>query len=205
MVMHHDDWFYTDMTLEKLVQSIKEHPVDLVFAQSYNINADIQIISRNHPDPPKIRKLNADIRCLFYHNWIGAPSAVLFKNRGVYFDPRLKWLVDIEFYIRYIKNGRVYFNPEAIVGIGISPTQVTRSCYGNRDVEVGENLLVYGTLKHTLRYFISDFSHFHRLFSRFDIKEIGIFKLTPVLRIRFLYLLSSILLSIKGTIRSFLR
>jgi hypothetical protein len=184
MVMHHDDWFYSVDALGKLVERLSAGASDLVFARSFNINVDGEIVSTNDPSVAAIRSLSRDIRSLFYANLIGAPSAVLFKNKGIYFDVRLKWLVDLEFYIRYLGKGRPAYVRDAIVAIGVSPSQATQSCLGNLEVEIGENLLVYRTLRRSLVTLFSDFRHFNSLFNRFDIskKELSDFNPEPIIR-----------------------
>jgi glycosyltransferase involved in cell wall biosynthesis len=168
VVMHQDDWYYNSTSLELLVQSIEDDEADLAFAKSYNINSNMEIISENDPEPHQLVHMNQDSRFLFYANWIGAPSAVLFRNKELYFDSRVKWLVDIEFYMRCIGNGRITYAKQAIVGIGISDSQVSNSCFGNPEVEIGENIYVHKELGFSLRYLLRDLGHFYRLFARFN-------------------------------------
>ena len=201
IVMHHDDWFYADNALEELIHSAESGEADFIFAQSFNIASDGRVLSKNDPDRRKLRVLNGDVRALFYHNWVGAPSAVLFRNRGVFFDTRLKWLVDVEFYMRYLGRSRIVYNPRAVVGIGIGPFQATGSSYGNADVEISENLLVYAGLKRPLEYFVADFLHFFRLFKRLEPGREVLLKYRPSPRVRFYFLVSGWLIGVKKIVK----
>ena len=189
ILMHHDDWFYTDDSLRILMECMLKGSVDLVFARSINFNENMVITSTNDPGMDVIRSLNADINNLFYTNTIGAPSAVLIKNRKIGYDKRLKWLVDIEFYIRYLGRGSLSYARDAIVAIGTGPTQVTRSCSGSLEIEVGENLLVYGMLNHRWRYFFFDLYHFGYMFRNFKLKSGELRRFKPSVRIWFFYFL----------------
>jgi glycosyltransferase involved in cell wall biosynthesis len=166
VVMHHDDWFYTDTSLEALAREAEARSADLVFAQSYNVDAAMKVVSRNDPAGWKLRKMQRDLRILFHHNWIGAPSAVLFRNKGLLFDRRLRWLVDVEFYLRQAGRSTVHYCPEAIAGIGLGPSQATQAFLGNADVEIEENLVVHATLERSWRHALGDARHFYRLFRR---------------------------------------
>lgn len=165
LLMHHDDWFYNVTALEELVKSMLSQQCELVFAKSINV-MDGTVVSVNDPSPARLRSLNDNIRGLYYHNLIGAPSAVMFRNKGIYFDVALKWLVDVEFYIRSASRGGICYNPRAEVGIGLSSSQMTLQCFNNANVEVGENLLLYGMLDKSWKYIMPDLAHFIRLFSR---------------------------------------
>jgi glycosyltransferase involved in cell wall biosynthesis len=167
IIMHHDDWFYNSNTLSLLVKCMTVSGADLVFAKSVNVNENMETISVNDPPDEVVRKIRRDSRNLFYGNFIGAPSAVLFKNHGLFFDERLKWLVDVDFYMRILEHGTIQYVRQAAVGIGISPTQVTKSCEGNKTVEIGENIYVYNNLGSKLKNLNCDYKHFRGLFQKF--------------------------------------
>jgi len=205
VLMHQDDWFYTHESLELLVQSIVENAADLAFAQSYGINPEMVIISKNNPDRTKIRAMGKDIRSLYYANWIGAPSAVLFKNTGLTFDARLKWLVDVDFYIRYLQAGRLCYNDSAIVGIGISASQITNSCVGNPGVEIGENILVYKKLKSSWKHLYLDFQHFYRLFCRFQPRVRDLREYSPPLLVQLACFVAESAVPTKSALRKLFR
>ena len=189
MVMHHDDWFYDDKALGVLVDRILGGSFDLVFGKSLNIDSNSVIVSTNDPSEIRVRCLKKDIRSLFYGNFIGAPSAVLFKRKNLYFDPRLKWLVDIDFYLRLLKGGSLEYASEALVSIGLDSSRMTQSCYGNSDVEIPENILVYRGIGHSLRELLPDFLHFRDLFTRLGLGIKDLWRFDSSARVRFFFCL----------------
>ncbi len=55
----------------------------------------------------------------------------------------MQWLVDIDFYIRYLKKyppAGIY--SKNLVQIGISESQVTRSSFGNPEIEIPERFML---------------------------------------------------------------
>jgi hypothetical protein len=53
----------------------------------------------------------------------------------------MKWLVDIDFYIHYLKDhGFAYIN-KPLIKVGISQNQVTQSCFRVPEVEIPEHFL----------------------------------------------------------------
>jgi hypothetical protein len=81
---------------------------------------------------------------LFASNLIGPPSVVLFrKNMLELYDANLKWLVDLEGYVRMIKKYRVAYVPYSLVNMSYNDTQVTNDCFRNPDVEIKEALIYF--------------------------------------------------------------
>jgi hypothetical protein len=79
---------------------------------------------------------------LFGRNIIGPPSVVLYKRLpGIEFDPRVKWVVDIDFYIRYLEASgtQPFYIGRILVEVGLGKTQVTQDCFRLRPVEIPEN------------------------------------------------------------------
>lgn len=198
LLLHHDDWFYTKNCLEVLGNKVSETSVEFVFVKSYAIKTQNIIVSKNNPSEKVIRYINKNPRCLFYRNWIGAPSAVLFKNKNIFFNTSLIWLVDIEFYIRYIDKNKICYVDEAIVGTAISDNQVTNYCVGNPEIEIKENLIVYANLQKSLKYYCHDFMHFLKLFYRLNLKINDIKKFNFPCIVKIFYYLSMPLLIIKN-------
>ncbi|HZE85435.1 MAG TPA: glycosyltransferase [Puia sp.] len=120
-LMHDDDWFASRDSLATFAAaagslsaapppaaiSSRHTPVPpratFIFSAYSNIypdgrKKDIQIT------PSRYGTLLKKPATLLAGNCIGPPSCVLFKKReGLFFDRRFKWLVDIDFYIRYLQ------------------------------------------------------------------------------------------------------
>lgn len=171
--MHHDDWFENKTCLSELVKSMEENKNScLCIAKSYNYDENKNLISINKVSDKILKLLNRYPDYVFYGNCIGAPSAVIYRNNEILYDHRLKWLVDIDHYIRLIKDGgKVYFNPKAKIGIGIEGNRVTDESFGNKNVEFYENIVVFNKLSHNYKNFLRDFIYLLKLLSRLNIKK----------------------------------
>ncbi len=142
-IMHDDDWFSGPGSLQHFADKIQngEHP--FYFSAYSNAYPDGRVIPRDISD----RHLNALQRNpekLLAANRIGPPSVVLFKkDMSILFDNRMQWLVDVDFYIRYLtSHPPAIYIAENLIRIGISESQVTQSSFGNRQVEIPERFLL---------------------------------------------------------------
>lgn len=142
-VMHHDDWFENENSLEIFVDMMQKHPdVSLAFSGTEQVGRDTRYSRCIHPRD--VQRLKSDWRNLFLGNWIGAPSATIFKNEGWLFDENLKWCVDYELYMRILEqNPQFEYTELPIICIGESETQVTQSCMRDEDLRYNEHKYVY--------------------------------------------------------------
>jgi hypothetical protein len=63
------------------------------------------------------------------------------------FDKNLKWLVDLELYIRMLRaNKNFVYTEKPLVSIGVSSSQVTNSCISDRELNIREYSYVYKKL-----------------------------------------------------------
>ncbi|HOO79843.1 MAG TPA: glycosyltransferase family 2 protein [Lachnospiraceae bacterium] len=150
-VMHHDDSFAHPLSLKNFVDMMDHHPkAVLAFSgtneQVYLKSGEIDVeksYTRCISDL-EMAQLNDDYRNLFLVNMIGAPSATIFRNQKELFDEYLKWLVDVDFYMHILSNSMNYeYSKETLVNIGISQTQVTRSCLDDQQLIFDENRYVF--------------------------------------------------------------
>jgi glycosyltransferase involved in cell wall biosynthesis len=150
-IMHDDDWFKDENALYSFVKSVKLHPESsFVFSAYKNISSsnygkEVFISTTSF----RYKMLLKNPATLFSRNIIGPPSCVMYKKEpGIDFDNRLKWLVDIDFYINYLSiNKPVYINAN-LINIGISDSQVTNTTFRNKQIEIPESFLLlekYGT------------------------------------------------------------
>jgi len=146
-ILHHDDWFSSKDSLSEFVGLLDNSPqADFAFCSSLNCGDDQRLRFIHTPSDSQIHQLRADSTVLFGGNFIGSPSATIYRRRvSQKFDPRLKWVVDIDFYIRLLRMNRIFcVSMKPLVAIRVfSPAQVTAACEGNKKVEVFEWLLLY--------------------------------------------------------------
>ena len=140
-LMHDDDWFSDPGALGSFANAIKNSPGSLFFFSGYtNVFLD-----QNKSEPVMIpglwrRILERNTKSLISRNVIGPPSVTIHKNiPGIAYDPALKWLVDIDFYIRFLKNIKPVLITENLVRVGVGKDQVTKMVFRNPVVEIPEN------------------------------------------------------------------
>ena len=142
-IMHDDDWFVDELSLEAFMKLAKE-PFSIIFA-GYNAvyEKDGKVIDKAIT-ASAFNKICNDPYQLFASNLIGPPSVVLFrKNIQELYDTNLKWLVDLEGYVRMIKKYKAAYIPLPVVNMSYNETQVTNDCFRNPDVEIKEALIYY--------------------------------------------------------------
>lgn len=174
-IMHHDDYFLKPDSLSKMVEMAETQNADFVFCntQVWHQSNNQKRIAK--PNSTQLKRLKNDVYFLFFRNIIGAPSATLFKNKGLKFDARFKWLVDIEFYIRYLSECKfAYINEALVCTVHEAAGQVTQSVKGTREVELKENVLLYSMLFPKLKSTYNFELYFEYLFRDFDVDDIKI-------------------------------
>ena len=137
ILLHHDDWFVDKYSLERLIKNFKG---GILCANSIDFdlikNSVVQINDNKNRHFPKLKLTPSYI---FRRNFIGAPSAVMFKVDEIVFDEKLKWYVDSDFYYRKLSRYRQFsYANFSSVFIGRSTGQITNSCSSNLDLIVHE-------------------------------------------------------------------
>lgn len=140
-LMHDDDWFASKDSLGTFANAVKQNPGRSFFYSAYqNVyegSGKIQIVRINNF---RKKKLEKDPVTLFSSNVIGPPSVTLVRNdQEHWYDPKIKWVVDIDFYIRYLAKEKPVYIEQPLVNVGINPEQVTHTAFRVRSVEIPEN------------------------------------------------------------------
>ena len=93
----------------------------------------------------KINSIFDNPYILYCGNLLGQPSSALYKaSLSVEFDPLLKWLVDIEFYIKILVEGKgFYIRTPLVFGNRGDPSQITNSCINDKKIQVYEFVYLY--------------------------------------------------------------
>lgn len=144
-MMHHDDWFASPDSLFRFVSLLEQTPGAVL---AFSGTRQVDLTGREAPYERGIGQeqlclIREDWRNLFLGNYIGAPSAVLYKRNGQEYAPELTWLVDVEYYMRLLKETpRFACLTEPLVCIGVSESQLTQQCRRDKDL----NLYEYGFL-----------------------------------------------------------
>ena len=173
-IMHDDDWFSGPDSLGFFAEVIGKGGASFYFSAYTNVYPDghSKNISLNKVQLRSIRRFP---EILFASNRIGPPSSVIFKkDGGIFFDIRMKWLVDIDFYIRYLrKHGPAEFIPKKLIQIGISGSQITVSSFGKPEIEIPERFMLGEKLDKTAVRHISIFDAWWRFLRNLSIRNIA--------------------------------
>ncbi len=178
-IMHHDDWFTDAFSLEKFVRLLEENPKsDFAFCKTKVIEADTGKIRYNEPSEENLKKLKHDAELPYFWNFIGPPSSVIFRKSALeFFDKEVKYVVDLDFYIRMLrKNSLFAYSPEPLISnTANDPNQVTSSSL-NAETQVKEYVYLFNKInrgKIPSRRYIS---FLKSLFLKYGVRDIGWFK-----------------------------
>ncbi len=173
-IMHHDDYFATTTALSKFVNSLETNP-SIYFSFCYSHihfkNQEHFFIHRQAAS--QLKRLKTSPHFLFYRNIIGAPSATFFRNEKILFNKNYKWLVDVDFYIRYFNKYPGFISiPEALVTVvdgevGQATTLVSKS----KQLVINENLQLFASIYTEKINPKKSYLFFQELFLSFDIKN----------------------------------
>ena len=140
-LMHDDDWFSGPTSLQQFADATQQHPgVDFFFSAYNNVfegTGRTQIVLANLL---RRRQLQRNPVTLFSKNIIGPPSVTLYRHdKGFVYDKNTKWVVDIDFYIRFLQRHKFVYLERPLVNVGINQEQVTQQSFRRPEVEIPEN------------------------------------------------------------------
>jgi len=171
-LMHDDDWFSHSKSLGKFAEVARTQKTNFLFSSYTNYYFEENREEVIRPTAYRLKMLKKDPLSLLSSNIVGPPSVVMHRNDGkCFYDRQFKWLVDIDFYNQRLKQESFYHIDEALVHVGLSEEQVTRSCHYVPEVEIPENfyLLMKTGTQHLKNIFIYD--AWWRLFRNLGIKN----------------------------------
>jgi glycosyltransferase involved in cell wall biosynthesis len=140
-LMHDDDWFTDENSLHSFAEAIPANPsASFIFCAYRNVDLSSGKTEDFQVDSFRFKMLCKNPASLFSQNIIGPPSVMMHKNdRRVFYDNKLKWLVDIDFYIRSLMGRTPVYINQVLVNVGLGELQVTADCFRQRPVEIPEN------------------------------------------------------------------
>ncbi len=89
-IMHHDDWFVTNTSLQEFVTLVRENNADFVFSGT-NIETPLGRTRTHSINYSNFTNITQNPETLLLGNIIGAPSAIMFKNNKMLFDVNLDY------------------------------------------------------------------------------------------------------------------
>jgi FkbM family methyltransferase len=155
-IMHHDDWFAHEDSLQKFVELLDSNPhSDFAFSACLAKDLDNSLKFVHKPNLEQIKNLKSNPEILYLGNFIGSPSTTIFRKKiDLWFDSKLKWIVDTDFYIRVLCRHTFVYSPNTLVCITTeTDRQVTKECCNNKQVELFEYIYLSGRLSRFLPNF----------------------------------------------------
>ena len=139
-MMHDDDWFASADALQKFAHAAAATDKKFIFSACNHIYSPSGKEVDEYLTGWKKEMLEENALNLFYLNVIGHPSAVMHrKDDSVLYDPGFSWVVDVDFYIRYLNlHPGFEYIPEMLVKIGVDENQASNKYYKNPAVEIPE-------------------------------------------------------------------
>lgn len=176
-IMHHDDWFASPESLELFVEAIDSTGAAIVFTNAEIRYEDSQNRTFHAPGSNKLLKLKREPSKLFEGNFIGDPSMTMYRrDLSVLFDENMKWLVDVDFYIRILEKNNcfAYIDSFLLVVMTAVKNSVTTSCENDKAVVVRETFYLHGKLFKANKLF-QGIKYFPLLMSLLDRFSISVF------------------------------
>jgi glycosyltransferase involved in cell wall biosynthesis len=174
-IMHHDDWFFDEGSLQLFAGAADEKAdPSLIFCNTAIVDSRNATEKFHVPPAEQLAALKSSPSVLFNYNFIGAPSAAMFRNTGHRFNERLKYLVDVEFYIRLLRqnNSFVHVDRFLIKNTAGDERQVTAQSM-NRQTQVGEYSYLYREVYGRAMPSIAISGFFIYLFRRYQLRSLN--------------------------------
>lgn len=140
-IMHHDDYFTYNYSLERYVYLMDKSPEsEWIFSNFYVVYDDKKELGY-----ASLSRLQEDRTLLVDGlNVVGQPSATMIKNNGTMMDESLTWLVDVDWYLKLMEYGDHYlYTEELLVSLGRDCIRLTDSCTRDRQLCMMEHLYLH--------------------------------------------------------------
>lgn len=145
-LMHDDDWFAHENVLHILHETLIATDARFIHCNYRNI-----LLDNTHKEIPRIKGssfrnwwVKKSPETLYARNIIGPPSVVcVHRSITERYDKRMKWLVDIDYYIRILKKEKAFYIKDILIHVGLGEDQVTQYTHNRPEVEIPEGLLLY--------------------------------------------------------------
>lgn len=139
-LMHDDDWFATETSLQQFAEAAENNDNCFIFSAFIKVTESTEEEKIVYPEKYRMNLVEKEPAILLAKNFIGHPSVTMHKNDEHFlYDPQLKWLVDIDMYIRRIEKNKLFYIPQPLIKIGISDSQVTSNVKDVADIEIPEH------------------------------------------------------------------
>lgn len=181
-ILHHDDWFYDENSLDKFVEIFIKNPnLDFVFSQCYNVTPTFKKLFAHPVDRFKYVIQHPEL--LFFFNTIGAPSTVAISKKvasSIKFNETSSWYVDIIYYIEVFRafNNIEYLKLPLVNVTAGSDLQVTNTISGLKKISEAIFTLEKFSFFSDKKFSFLIHLHLTELFRRYNIKHLSVLTLS---------------------------
>lgn len=176
-ILHHDDYFTNKDSLEEFVYLLDNNPsADMAFSATSILSHKSQTTKKHICSNKNLKALIKNPGILFFENLIGAPSAIIYRNiPNIKFDDRLKWLVDIDFYITLLNSNSniAYSNNTLITTLNGGEGQITQSVINDKYIQIKEHILLFDRLFENKTLHVGFKNYFTEAFLNFKISSVS--------------------------------
>lgn len=176
-LMHDDDWFFDADSLQQFAEYAQKNEGSFIFSAFVNHFETTDKESLSFANSIRLKALKKHPASIVSKNIIGHPSTTLYPNDGKgFYDENLKWLVDLEMYIRRLQIIPFVYIPKTLVKLGMSSSQVTAQVKMVPTVEIPEHLYFINKIGVKQLKHIFTYDYFWRFVRNFNIKNVTFFK-----------------------------
>ena len=148
-LIHDDDWFASEDSLLLFSKAVAHSPAKFFHCNYSNVLLSNIAMSSQKIEGAAWRKklIYSHPEALYARNIIGPPSVTLVHHtvKAIY-DTRMKWLVDIDFYMAVLRKEQANYIPELLIKVGLGDEQVTQYTHNHPEIEIPEGLLLHSKL-----------------------------------------------------------
>lgn len=142
-LMHDDDWFSTSTALQHFADIANSTGDNVFIFSAYNNMIGSVLQKTVRLSKFRMNAMLKDPVSLLSKNCIGPPSVTMHRNdKKLWYDKSLRWLVDMDFYIRYLQLSKPVYIDLPLVNIGLNELQVTKQSSLVADIEIPEHFAI---------------------------------------------------------------
>lgn len=173
-ILHHDDFLSDESSLESYLNTL-ENDINaaICFSSSRHVDNTGNYLSSHTLEESKLKKIYKDPTYLINGNVIGSPSACFFrKDIDIFFDGRMKWLVDIDFYITVLKKYKFTYTTDELICVNLGEeSRLTYQCQDDYIINRYEHGIILGKLKNR-RIPLYLYLYLIKFFYKFKVRKI---------------------------------
>lgn len=141
-MMHDDDWFSGPNSLAVFAERAVNAGDNGFIFSAFEYVDEQGSTELHHTGSYDLKKLEKSPYHVLRNNAIGQPSTTLIRRDVFRSFKALKWVVDIEGYIRMLQagNGKFIYIPQKLISLQRHEGQATKEYFRNPEVEIPENL-----------------------------------------------------------------